>query len=475
MVLMLAPALAFGQSVGPRAPVEQAAEAPPAPPGLVVRGRCLAAETGEPLPGCEVFLIYNVGRASPFPWPRPYRLFRSRIGWDSLRRIRDDRRFVTAERLAALRSEGLYTRLPNAVAAADGTFVISVPSNAPELGLGDGFSGWQMEIASPGRCARRMAYWERLVVTSGRVEVGDVTLHQGARVQGRLEDQNGAPIEEALVTLDGVPMAMVEGDGVVRSMLLDGKGPVASASTMADGAFAFDTPIPPGRYALGVHEPGVGTYTPRCLKVGPAGAVARVVARRVPPLEFRLTDEAGHALGGVEVHALGAEGKVCGKTTTDRTGRAHMLPIRFLGGEPVPIAHLWVTDGSRELIDASDLSWDGTPLTLAVRTVPPLRLIVLPADGSTPERARLYVSARLNLLEADRGSPLRWSKVSSGWAANVRFPAVPHGRYALHVESLQGWGWCPLQTTLDLTRNQPREVVVHLSRAPSSVDAASER
>ncbi|MEM7204143.1 MAG: carboxypeptidase-like regulatory domain-containing protein [Planctomycetota bacterium] len=410
------------------------------------------------------------GRLPIFREPRPYdSVVFHRLGRETLARIQDDRRFVSAERLAELRAAGHYPRLPNAVSGPDGTFVITVPAGARELkqltGPGLASRRWSMEVASAGRCARQVGVQRNLPVASGEVDVGDVTLHLGARVQGCLQDQDGLPIEDASVTLDGVPAAIVE--GTVPFLFDDpewGQQPVIDARTLADGVFAFDSPIPPGRYRLTVRAPGVGAPTPEFVVVGRAGVTVGVVAQRVPPLEFRLTDEAGHPLPGREVQAFSADHKDCGKTITDDWGRAHLLATRFSDREPLPIAHLWVTDGSRDLIDASDLAWDAVPRTLVARAAPPLRLVVLPADGSTPEQAQLHVSASLKLLEPGAGAPPCWSKHSSGWAARLFISSVPHGLYSLHVQSLQGWGWGTLSTALDLRRGQPREIVLHLPR-----------
>ncbi len=226
---------------------------PPDTAHAVVAGRCVAAEDGRPLPGCEIYLNTTVlnatashenwrtafafdevsrfeiedsleppesGQASNTNWVRPYHL---------------DRHFLDKPQLDALRRQGqLYQKPPDAITDADGRFRI------------------EFRVADRSRlhCMYSLFTWSphRLPWTDlddgpepGAVrDLGTLTLRLGQRVQGTVATADGAGIAGVSLRIEGLP---------------------ACTSSALGGHFVFAHPIPPGSWTLRVAGASIANRT----------------------------------------------------------------------------------------------------------------------------------------------------------------------------------------------------------------------
>lgn len=148
----------------------------------------------------------------------------------------------------------------------------------------------------------RYASWraDGLGVTAGETLVRDVLLKPGATLQGRVLDENGAPIEGARIAVAGA--ADSDFPGRMRRMLM-GLASDAQARSAADGAFsAARLPAGSGQTLTVTHlehEPRtIGGLT---LKPGSANPKVTVVLRRGLGLRGVVKDALGKPVADAEV------------------------------------------------------------------------------------------------------------------------------------------------------------------------------
>ncbi|MBL8752920.1 MAG: carboxypeptidase regulatory-like domain-containing protein [Planctomycetes bacterium] len=246
---------------------------------IVVRGRCLAAEDGQP-----VVATVHVG-------------------------LDDDA--AVDEPLTLLQPPAV-----RATADANGHFTCTLPLDAP--------TDLRVHASAAGRApagARNRA------TTPGTVwDLGDVRLVRSARVRGEVVDTSGAPVPEVEVGL-----------------LMLGQEPPAlqfreSHTTVTDarGAFAFANPVAAGEWYVRVERTGA-LRTPRKLQVeGGVDQDVRIEVERPDPrlaLRGKVVDRTGAPLADVEISAYGEGVRGRGMSTADGTFVVHKGPPHFDRGQ----------------------------------------------------------------------------------------------------------------------------------------------
>lgn len=432
----------------------------------VVRGRCVAAETGEPLAGCELFLArfslsgnLAYDETSSPVWGRPLELdsmvshgsagsiflgpqheFRPR--GKALPDLALDRHFMTADRLEEVRRAGkYYQRKPNAVTGTDGRFELTcAPSSMIQFTL---------EVASHLRCPRASSAWGLRLKVGTVLDFGDVPLHLGARVIGRVRDQHGEPIVGARLRLDGVPHALPDKNDSIR------------AETRRGGRFAFDLPVPPGTYSVKVRAPGARLLGPEQLTVGTRTVDATIRVKTRPSISGLAVDDAGRPQRRTVLLGIGADGKVYGAAITDDEGRFRLRqeakvcpPVYLVTGH-----QFTEFQGPRLLVE-----WGERDLRLVERTARPVELIVENAVTHQPVTLDMYVTytpigpgGSEELKDTDH-----FLQLDGPHGGKLVLQHVRSGRHSFRVQLNGGDGMVPATVEADLAYDGPRRVTVAL-------------
>ncbi|MEM7203287.1 MAG: carboxypeptidase-like regulatory domain-containing protein [Planctomycetota bacterium] len=203
-----------------------------------ILGRCVAAETRRPLAGVEVFLcrwsMALPGHDAPFAWPAPLtsELDVPDVGWK--RDPAEDLLFVPPKRLQRMRGGALprYKRQPDVVTGPEGRFAIRFRPN-------DFDWHWDLLVAAYRRCPRRGVH-ER-IAAGAQIDVGDVVLHAGHRLAGRVLDHRCRPLGDVRLTVRGAPTRLWGFDALDQPL---------RAVSDDDGKFAFAAPLPSGTWHI---------------------------------------------------------------------------------------------------------------------------------------------------------------------------------------------------------------------------------
>jgi len=261
-----------GDGAAQRAEVDRAGgreQVDPEEVSFRVRGRCVAAADGRPLPSCAVSLRVESG-----PDARA-------AGWSDL---------------------GIATTV---VTAGDGRF---------ELGIAH--DDWTDTVAvrlSAEGYVPRVGRWVQ-PDAGATIELGDVPMLRAIAVSGRVVDEQGLPVAGASMMFAYVELT---GDSAVSAENM------LRARSDAAGRFAFDLPAHPGEWYVGAEDTGA-LVRPRSVKLGDddRDLVLEVVVERPDP-RFSMTgtvvDTAQRPLAGVRVTATG-EGFI-GRGRSDAGGR----------------------------------------------------------------------------------------------------------------------------------------------------------
>lgn len=216
-------------------------------------GRCVSAETKDPLAHCAVHLH----------------------GW--VRSQAALERFGSAD----------WTDPEPAVSGADGTFLLGFhPPGADQFSV---------DVTGPGRVPRT-ARWTGFA-PGARVDLGDIPLSIGQVVRGRVVDQNGEVVRVTL-RVRQLPLPF----------LGDGSGDVLYTENFGEEGFAFRQPLPQGLWPLEVVQGGVHLLSPEFVRVEDA-PVEDLVVRVHRDASFRgvVVDQSGEPVSGATV-SLAAEG-----------------------------------------------------------------------------------------------------------------------------------------------------------------------
>lgn len=377
------------------------------PVKIIIRGRCIAAESGKPLAGCEVFLLpsphdwgfpmYTSKTGPVFGRPMDHELvgferatarreFSAYIGEISVGPQHEyqprgksfpdlalDRHFMTAEQLAKARAGGkLYQRLPNAVSGEDGCFELRTEAYVGAA------SGPGLEVASAHRCPRSCWSVCAAVNTTKRVALGDIPMHLGVRVSGSVRDQDGAPIPGATVYLEGLPHAIPD------------RADRVFTSSYSEGRFAFESPVPPGTYELTIRAVGAQLVGPKTITVGSFPRDVRIKMRTRPSSSGVLVDVSGQPVSGTILFGT-RDGKVHGAAVTDKQGRFRMRQ-KHASSPPVHLVTAYHYD---ELVDPPPpVAWGTKKLRLVARPTQPAELHVVHGVTGKPVAASVIVFTR---------------------------------------------------------------------------------
>ena len=444
------------------------------PEPAVIRGRCIAAESGKPLAGCEVFLMPMWFMATPafdnkslpvFGRPLDYdsREFSAHIGSVMLdieheyrphgRPFPDltlDRYFMTARRLAEVRRKGKhYQRPPNAVTGADGRFELRCdPSDSSRWRV-----YYSVEVASPLRCPRRSGELLGMYLQSGeRRDFGDVPLHLGIRVQGRVRDQDGEPVVGATLRLKGVPHKLGDESDFIGT------------ASRREGRFAFEEPVPPGTYAVQVRAVGAKLLRPLQVIVGNLAVDVEVVVQTRPSISGVVVDEAGRPKRGTVLLAVGNDRKVYGGAVTDAQGRFRLRQEP----ESSPTVHVMTGYRFTELVDPPNpVRWGARGVRLEERKTRPVQLDVVNAVTGVPVTEDMLVTIQPlgpgtspDLQETDS-----FFQLDGPHRGRLVLKYVRSGRHSFRVKLNGGDHMVPVTVKADLRYDGPRKLTVKMQPA----------
>ncbi len=221
---------------------------------LVFRGRCVAAETGAPLAGCAVNFS----------------------GWQG------------NSTLIALYGEPDWKDPDPVVTGEDGRFSFDVPETLPyQFVLG---------CRAPGRLGRADRY-DTKIPGGTQFDLGDIPLPPGAEVTGMVRDEFGAPVENAFIYLENLPMEIRPGHGA---------GDSAGARSATDGSLRFEDAIPAGTWPIRLGAKDCTLIGPESATVAPGLVPVHLDLRvkRSPSIDGILVDENGQPVSRAYVQTV---------------------------------------------------------------------------------------------------------------------------------------------------------------------------
>jgi len=387
---------------------------------LVVRGRCVDADTGAPLPRCRVRFTGHESTGYPIACER--------ADWA-------DPAEVTTGADGAFRFE---VRLPADYAELDrGRYhlQISHPHHA----------GWFSHCAFVIACAQ------------GGVDYGDVRLQKGVWPRLRCEDANGAPQPGVLLYL----RRSKGPDGDAGFAFRDGDGPhwwteaYAYARTDVDGGLHLDNPLPAGPYALEVRG-REASKVPDKIELPRADAIVAVVE----PL-----DEADSILGrlvdasGSPVEGAWLSDGIDSSTTSCFTRRDGAFTLVRPKAERRATAKLHLAQNQRfdGWVPLGEIEWGSRAVELVVPAKTLHTFVVRTAHGAAVEDFNLYCRRRAE----DVPNTFRLAGTFAGGRSSCR---LPPGDYELLVaprsDRTVATGWQPI--TVDSAKE---EIVVVVPEA----------
>lgn len=343
-----APADADG-STGPlRAEVvDPAPEAEAAAAALVIiRGRCVAAENGTPLAGCEVGIL----------------------GWSQNSSV------------VALAGGGPRSFEPDPVLTGeDGRFEFRFEADLAMQ--------FVVDAVHEGR-VRKGGRWSEELVAGTVLELGDVPLGIGVRVSGTVKGSGGEKIADAEVSLGGIPMELEQSGG--------GAGDSVGAIADAEGNFVFAHAVPAGTWEVRLRTPGFIQDGPESFTIpeGVKEAVLEVTATPAEWIEGICVDEAGVPVVRAEVDAdrIGRFGG--GWIEADRTDREGRFQIqrRNEGNQPV---QLNVHGGGCEPYRGEEsFAWGSKDIRIVLRRASSALLTVVRMDTGEPVTEYALIACR---------------------------------------------------------------------------------
>ncbi|HEX6811667.1 MAG TPA: sigma-70 family RNA polymerase sigma factor [Planctomycetota bacterium] len=363
------------------------ASARPDPKLATIRGRCVD-EQGKPVPGCNAQLS----------------------GWQSSRDRVD----------AWLRDhpEPDWENPQPLITAADGAFAFTFWPPPP---LQFAIHVVRDDLAAIG------ARWH--TIAEGRaIDLGDIVMVPGVRVQGRVVDDAGNPIANASVRVD---VGVVDSGNSETPSFRD-----AQASTLRDGTFRCRSVVRPGPYHVHVSAPDgrerphpfSGTLT----RDRPVEDIVLVLPRPAagPTITGRVVDETGQPIRDV---SLAADDQENGHTTTTRTRRDGTFTLKKnvtgAGGSVALRATHPTFEPARP---ERTWAWGSTDIVVTMHRAGGLAVYVRDEDGESITDFTVRVVKR---------SPLSWSSSdadvrtrgphAAGFAA---VPGIPRGSWTLVVE-----------------------------------------
>ncbi|MEQ8766423.1 MAG: carboxypeptidase-like regulatory domain-containing protein [Planctomycetota bacterium] len=222
-------------------------EAPPKDeePKAGVRGRCIAAESGEPLAGCTVKFDGRPGNSAKMALHGP-------VDWE------DPEPVVTG-------GDGVFFIEFEAVPPYQHTLDIQCEGRVPRTGRWGAFEPGEVD------------------------DLGDIELSFGAIVQGRVVDTEGQPAERVGVSVQNLPLPIRSGMAANNSR---------SGWSEADGRFEVRVAVPHGTWPVRISGRGFRAVSPDSITVEEGREVVEleVVVERMESIEGYVVDETGAPL-----------------------------------------------------------------------------------------------------------------------------------------------------------------------------------
>lgn len=302
---------------------------------LVFRGRCVAAETGQPLSGCTVTF---------FGWP----------GNDEL---------------IALHGEPDWKDPDPIVTGNDGVFSFDVPETLSYQ--------FAIDCAAPGRLTRSDRY-DTEIPGGTQHELGDVPMPLGAKITGVVRDESGDPVADAAITVLELPMEIRRGTGAGNS---------AVGLSDDHGRFQFSDGIPAGTWKFWVNATGYTLVGKDSITVDPNLAPVhlqlRVQAQRW--IEGIVVDDAGQPVANAYVDGHDDADGWFGGVWTNSKGAFRIYGNHDAGG-PV---HLTVTDAGLEPTTTEEsYPWGSSGVRVQARRL--LRTEILVREKGTGVPVEVY-------------------------------------------------------------------------------------
>ena len=329
-------------AVADPAPPTEAAAAPP----VIIRGRCVAAENGSPLAGCEVGIF----------------------GWSQNSSV------------VALAGGGPRSFEPDPVLTGeDGRFEFRFEA--------DPAMQFAVDAVHEGR-VRKSGRWSEELVAGTVLELGDVPLKLGVRVSGTVRGSGGEKVASAQVSLDGIPMELEQSGG--------GAGDSVGAVTDAEGNFVFGHAVPAGTFGVRLRAPGFIQVGPESFTIpeGVESAVLEVTAAPAEWVEGICVDEAGLPVVRAEVNA-DRVGRFGGgwieSARTDKQGRFR-IQRRNEGSGPI---RLDVSGGGCEPYQGEEaFEWGTKDIRIVLRRASSAMLTVVRKDTGEPVTEYALIACR---------------------------------------------------------------------------------
>ncbi len=291
----------------------------------IVRGRCIAQETGLPLAGCTVKFSGSPSNSQKMALHGP-------VDWKAPEPV---------------------------VTEADGVFEIEFEAMPPYQ--------HSLDIQAEGRVPRT-GRWGAFAPDQIE-DLGDIPISRGANVQGQVVDTRGFPVEKVGVSIQNLPLP-VRNDMAANSS--------RSGWSEADGRFTVSTPIPFGTWPLRVNgrRSGYRHVSPDSLTIeeGAAAIDLEVVVEQLQSISGRVQDENGNPLES-RIYL----GSSAGSTWT----REDSTFLLYGSGDPV-IFKCERPELYEPLEDDRAFEWGTTDIVLTMRRALSFELTVVDADTRQP-------------------------------------------------------------------------------------------
>lgn len=410
-----APTASPAASAGER----EAAPAPAPGPLAIVRGRCVDAQ-GAPLAACRARVHGWMGNEARMDaWRRDH----ARPDWQDP---------------------------PVVATAADGRFELAFWPPPP----------FQFTLdLEHDRFAQQSARWST-IAPGAVVDVGDVVMRPGIRVQGRTVDEAGRPVAD-------VTLRVLSGsDRSAGSRPMPSSPWSVYASSGADGSFTLPSLLPPGPFRVEAEVEHAGSKPVDGVLVGerPVEVVTFVVVPRPkgPTITGLVVDESGAPLAGAAVQARGDRGEWFGSSAADGVFVVMRTSAESAADELVRLA------ARHDLCEPSEptaaMPWGTAGVRLTLRRAGGLAVHVVDEAGQPLTDFAVRVVAQDPAAQSSHDVRVRArGPFADGFAA---VPGIGRGKWTVVVEFPTAASRAPVFTPIEVASGRTMRVDV---RAPRDV------
>lgn len=354
---------------------------------ILIRGRCVAEESGAALEGCRIQVWGSMPRQDPLKSEQHYE-------WE--------------------KPNDLYTD-------ANGVFEITLADPPPE-------GRYAIHLTKEGRLIRE-ASWKAAINPIQSHDFGDIPMRRGTTLAGRVLTESGVPVEGAWVNL-GATFGQALFDPVSRR----GVG----AMTDANGYYQSESAFPPGNREVQFRTDGYLLVGPTHVWVGDGFGVqtADFILKTMPYVEGVIQFEDGSATPRAYVRAEIGSGWMAA-VWTDTEGR---FRIHSTKNETQPFAISVRTDGLPLFTTETLYDWGDRDLSIQVPLPLHLDIQVVEASNGNPVESFAVLcqlkseygtggkSGSIRLGGVHPGGLLRVDGLAPGTHTLKVFPLDPHLR-----------------------------------------------